>query len=304
MIIEEFEAWLGSVLGLSTDTVARLLTAMVVLLAVYIVRLALMRFLDSRINDVQVRHRWRRSISVSMLLLGLLFASSIIFTELLSLATVLGLLGAGLALILQDPIANVVAWFYIIARQEFEIGDRIEIAGMRGDVIDIRFFNFILLEVGEWVDADQSTGRVLHIPNRLIFNEALSNYHSGIGSVWNEIRLTITFDSNYRRAIQTLERILEDQLASTLAGAQQHAQEAQHRFPIVYSTLEPAVFMKVVDNGIRLSMRFVCDPRQRRSTEHMLWQSILDAFSTHRDIRLAYPTTRLVQSGPAVSTLA
>src|SRR5690606_13335994 len=94
-------------------------------------------------------------------------------------ATYLGLLSAGIAVALQEPIIDVAGWIFLIIRRPFRVGDRIQIGPHSGDVVDIRVLQFTLLEVGNWVNADQSTGRVIHIPNGWLFKNSIANYDQG-----------------------------------------------------------------------------------------------------------------------------
>ena len=92
-----------------------------------------------------------------------------------SLGTFLGLLSAGLAIALKDVVASMAGWIFILWRRPFQLGDRIQIGDRAGDVVDLRLFQFTLLEIGNWVDADQSTGRSIHVPNGAVFTEPLFN---------------------------------------------------------------------------------------------------------------------------------
>ena len=92
-------------------------------------------------------------------------------------------------------------------KRPFEVGDRIQIGDQKGDVIDQRIFMFTVLEIGNWVDADQSTGRVIHIPNGKIFLETLASYTKGFEYIWNEIPVQVTFESDWRKAKNILESL-------------------------------------------------------------------------------------------------
>ncbi|MBT4644192.1 MAG: mechanosensitive ion channel family protein [Deltaproteobacteria bacterium] len=93
-------------------------------------------------------------------------------------------------------------------KRPFEIGDRIEIKGQSGDVIDIQVFPFSMLKVGNRVDADQSTGRIVHVPNGLVFNQIISNYSKGLPFLWNEIPVLVTFDIDWQKAKEILSEIV------------------------------------------------------------------------------------------------
>jgi small-conductance mechanosensitive channel len=209
-----------------------------------------------------------------------------------SLTTYFGLLSAGLAIAMQTPLVNLAGWGFILWRRPFNVGDRVEIAGTRGDVIDQRLFMFSLMEVGNWVNADQSTGRVIHVPNGKIFTEALANYSQGFHHIWHEVPVLITFESDWRKAKRILEEIAGHHGARLSAGAEKKVREAAKKFMIFYSTLTPAVYTTVKDCGVLLTVRSLCDPRQRRNTEQAIWEDILDAFAKESDIDFAYPTQR------------
>ena len=106
-------------------------------------------------------------------------------------------------------------------RRPFALGDRIQIGKHSGDVIDIRFFQFTINEIGNWVDADQSTGRIIHIPNGKVFTEAQANFTQGFSHIWNEIGVLVTFESDWEKAKNILEKIVEKHAASLTKAAEQ-----------------------------------------------------------------------------------
>lgn len=125
-----------------------------------------------------------------------------------SFSTYLGLLSAGLAIALKDLVINIAAWGFILTRRPFEVGDRIEIGQISGDVIDQRIFQFTLMEIGNWVKGDQSTGRIIHIPNQQVFTMPLANYNKGFQYIWNELNIVVTFESNWEKAKKLLMKLL------------------------------------------------------------------------------------------------
>jgi small-conductance mechanosensitive channel len=207
--------------------------------------------------------------------------------------TYLGLLSAGLAIALQDPIANIVGWLFIVWRRPLEVGDRIEIGDHAGDVIDIRFFQFSLLEIRAWVDADQSTGRILHIPNKKIFSDAIANYSKGFAYIWHEIPVEITFESDWRKAKKLLGEIAERHAIQNAEIVRKQIRQSAKRYMINYENLTPIVYTKVNPSGVLLTLRYLSDPRQRRVTEEKVWEDILTAFEKEPKIEFAYPTQRI-----------
>ncbi len=209
--------------------------------------------------------------------------------------TVVGLASAGLAVALKDLIVDLIGWLFIMVRKPFSLGDRIEVNGVRGDVVDLRSFQFSLLEVGNWVEADQSTGRVVHVPNRFVFTHNIINYNNGFGFVWNEIPVLVTFESNWRKAKAILEEIAQRVSLHFSEEAEEALRKRMAKFMIFYKHLSPKIYTSVKESGVLLTIRYLCKPRARRGTEEEIWEAVLEAFDREPDIELAYPTYRIYQ---------
>ncbi len=209
--------------------------------------------------------------------------------------TVVGLASAGLAVALKDLIVDLMGWIFIMVRKPFALGDRIEVNGVKGDVVDLRSFQFSLLEVGNWVGADQSTGRVVHVPNRYVFIHHITNYNNGFGFVWNEIPVLITFESNWRKAKKILEEIAHRVSLHFSEEAEKALRKRMAKFMIFYKHLSPKVYTSVQDSGVLLTIRYLCKPKARRGTEEEIWEMVLEAFEKEPDVELAYPTYRIYQ---------
>ncbi len=280
-------------LGISGTTFARILFSLVVIVLVWIVRRLVLRIALRRSEDPKLRYQWSKASAYVGFFLALVLVAQIWVEGLREVGTFLGLLSAGLAIALKDLLANLAGWGFILWRRPFELGDRIEISGHAGDVIDIRIFQFTMLEIGNWVDADQSTGRVIHIPNAQVFTSSTANYTAQFEYVWNEIAVLVTFESNWKKAKQILQRIAQEVAGDLTKEAEGAMRKAARKFLIHYRTLTPTVYTDVKDSGVNLTLRYLCLPRTRRSTGQAIWEAILEAFSAESDIDFAYPTQRL-----------
>ncbi|MDX1632794.1 MAG: mechanosensitive ion channel family protein, partial [Thermoanaerobaculia bacterium] len=200
---------------------------------------------------------------------------------------------AGLAIALRDFVTAVAGWLFLLLRKPFEVGDRIEIGGYRGDVIDVRIFKFTLVEIGNWVQADQSTGRIIHLPNNLIIQETITNYTRGFRHIWNEIEVLVTFESDWRRAKRILTEIAERQTGEFTDQARNDLRQAASRYMLYFTHLTPIVYTRIADSGVLLTLRHICPPRRRRGAEESIAEEILTRFAEEPEIDLAYPTTRL-----------
>ncbi len=279
---------------MSDSTQRNLLISAFVLVLILISRRVILAFVTARVESQTIRYRWSKATAYGGFLVGLLILIQVWFTAIQSLGTFLGLVSAGLAIALKDLVADLAGWFFILWRRPFELGDRIEVAGLKGDVVDRTIFQITIMEVGNWIEADQSTGRLIHIPNSFIFTHALANYVAGFPYLWNELRVGVTFESDWRRA-----KLILEQLAADLAVDLKHDNPAPRRkdddrFLIRYRKLTPIVYTTVEASGIVLTLRYICGPRERRGTAARLWEQILDAFETEPDIDFA-PTQRTTQ---------
>ena len=288
----QLSRWLDEVVGLAPGTQHQLLRSLVVIGLLAAVYIALLSMSRRRTTDVATRYRWRKSITYGTVTLGFILVGRIWFEGVGSLVTYFGLLSAGLAIALKDLVANLAGWAFILWRRPFEVGDRVQIGEHAGDVIDIRIFQFTLLEIGNWVDADQSTGRMINVPNGRVLSDVLANYTRGFQYIWNEIPVMVTFESDWRAAKGLLEQITARHCASVTGEAARQIEDASQRFMIVQNTLAPVVYTSVGDSGVVLTLRYLCDARQRRKTAESIWEDVLEAFAGRRDIDFAYPTTR------------
>ncbi len=286
------EQWIHDTLGLTLVVQEKILLSLVVILLVWLLRRLILRAVFARVDDVRARYQWQKNSSYVAVLIVLLVIGRVWFEGFQSIATYLGLVSAGLAIALKDLVADLAGWMFIMWRRPFEVGDRIEVGDRSGDVIDIRIFQFTLMEIGNWVGADQSTGRVIHIPNWKIFSEPLANYSKGFQYIWDEIPVLLTFESDWKAGKGILDEIARKHAEHLTEEAARKVRAASSKFMIFYSTLTPKVYTTVQDSGVLLTLRYLCNPRNRRGTEEAIWEDILDAFAKRDDIDFAYPTQR------------
>ncbi len=283
---------LSKYLGISATMQSKLFTTIIIVIIWWIFDRIFRKVIFEKIDDVSIRYQWQKTAKYITVFLLLLFLARIWFGAFDSIGTYFGLLSAGLAIAFQDLLVNLAGWIFILTRKPFSVGDRIEIGDTRGDVIDVRIFQFSIIEIGNWVDADQSTGRIIHIPNGTIFKKPQANFTVGFEYIWNEIPVLITFESDWKKAKKILSDILKSKTLSLNKEAEKQIKEAAKKFMIFYKNLTPIVYTSVKDSGVMLTLRFLCHVRQRRGNEEIIWETILEEFAKHKDIDLAYPTQR------------
>ncbi|HOK41470.1 MAG TPA: mechanosensitive ion channel [bacterium] len=242
------------------------------------------------ISNLKTRYVLKKLVNYLIIFLCILVGLKIWLKEIKSYSIYLGILSAAFAIVLKDPISDIAGWFFLIWKKPFKVGDRIQIDNFIGDVIDIKMFKFLILEVGGWCGDEQSTGRIIYIPNSKILNSLIVNYTQGFHYIWNEIPVLITFESNWKKAKEILQKIAENYAEHKKAEIEKKLNEANKKFFIFYKNLTPTVYTSVKDSGVLLTIRYLCSPRNKRNSAQQIWEEILEEFKKHNDIDFAYPT--------------
>ncbi len=279
--------------GLAPEWQSKAISSLAVVLTLWLTQRIIKVFILRGMEDLKAVYRLKKAISYTAFCIGLFLVGKIWFVGMGALATFFGLLGAGLAIAFKDPLVNLAGWAFILVRRPFEVGDRIQIGKFQGDVIDQRIFTLTLLEIGEWVDAEQSTGRIIMVPNGLVFLEPVANFYKGFEYVWIEVPVLVTFESDWKKAKTILATIADKHAIHLSKAAEKKVKAAAKKIMIFYRKLTPVVYTNVKDSGVLLTIRCLCEPRKRRNMEQDLWEAILDEFAQCDDIDFAYPSQRL-----------
>ncbi len=161
---------------------ARLYVTIAIVAAAIVARFIILRLVRRRVDDPEIWYRAQKLSSYAGTVI-VLVAIAFIWLRVSNFGAWIGLASAGIAIALSDVLRNFAGWGYILLRRPFKIGDRIEINGQAGDVVDVRAQRFSIIEIRNWVDADQSTGRLVHILNGSLFSSPICwSYSSPTGS--------------------------------------------------------------------------------------------------------------------------
>ncbi len=280
----------------SGNNIGRFLWSIIWLFGLLIINKVIGRIIFKAIKDNRKYHATKKWITytgagiLAIIWLGIWMDAS------LDIATYAGLLSAGIAIALRDLFSNIAGWMFISLRKPFEIGHRIMIHDQKGDVIDIRVFQFTLMEVSSVEDGEQSTGRMIDVPNAYILTHPLHNYTKGFEYIWNEIKVLLTFESDWKLAKDLFEELLHSTEFEKSNDVNHQIRNASKKFSIYVGKLTPIIYMDVKDNGVQLTLRYLCAPKQRRNTVNVLWSEILEVIEANESIELAYPTRRVVNT--------
>lgn len=273
----------------------RWVTTLVIAAVAFVLSRLSRRVVDRYIEEAERKYRIAKLISRSVAVLALLLIVALWSQRLSALLTILTIIGAGTAVALRDVLLSFAGWLNISLSTPYKQGDRIEVNGMRGDVVDVRVLHTILMEVGNWVQADQSTGRLVRIPNNWVFQYDVANYTRGFGFVWNEIDVIVTFRSDWEAARDILQELAETHVKSVREQAEDQLRHLAREYLVHYEVLTPYVYANVTDRGVQLTLRHLTPVRGRRHIRHNVTVELLTRFREHGQIELAYPALQLQQ---------
>lgn len=284
-----------------THSVLLLAAAAIVLIAA--VRLA-RRIIRQNIQDSDTRYRAGKFAGM----VGYLVMGVLLLTELSGrfsgLTVALGAAGAGIAFALQEVIVSFAGWLAIAFSSFYKVGDRVQVGGICGDVIDIGFLRTTVMECGAWVRADQYNGRIVRVANSFVFREPVFNYSGEFPFLWDEIQVPIRYGSDYREARRLLMTVATTVLGDYAQSAKARWQELVRSYRIDDARIDPQVTLIANDNWVEFTLRYVVDYRNRRSTKDLLFSQILDAIDASQGrVRVASATLALVEV-PAVPKIA
>lgn len=257
----------------------------------------LRKLLKRRINDVAIRYKAQKGVEVfGYVLIVLMILLSFTVENLEDYTIIIGLFTAGITFTLQELILSIAGSFYIFFVRVYKPGDRIEINGIKGDVIDIDSIYTTLMEMGEWVSSDNYSGRIVKISNAFVFKGPIKNYSMDFPFVWDELNILITYGSDVEMAkkivLDTTSELLFDYTKNSLAKWK----EMVARYYIENATLAPTIAVSLTDNWIVLNLRYITDYKLRRVTEHNLYQEIERVISaSNGKITLASATLQLLK---------
>ncbi|MEA5508485.1 mechanosensitive ion channel domain-containing protein [Crocosphaera sp. UHCC 0190] len=250
----------------------------------------LSRSLPRYITDSDISYYLRKVITFIGYLAIVLFVTIVFSDRLGQLTVVFGVIGAGVAFALQEVIASIAGWLAISLGQFYNPGDRIQLGGIMGDVIDISILRTTVMEIGAWVKADLYNGRIVRIANSFVFKEPVYNYSADFPFVWDEIVIPVKYGSDHHLAREILQRVAEEVVGEYVPHANTHWKEMVHKYLIENARVEPAVTLVTTDNWMEFTLRYVVDYKSRRVKRDQLFTRILDEFLMTGD-RVAYAST-------------
>ncbi len=263
----------------------------------------LMKFLKARfagrMEHADAKYRVRKLFDVGGYLLVLVLITVVYSDKLSGFTVALGVAGAGIAFALQEVIASVAGWLAVMFGGFYRTGDRVQLGGIKGDVIDIGVLRTTVMEVGQWVDGDLYNGRIVRIANSFVFKEPVFNYSADFPFLWDEIKIPVMFGSDYERARALFDQVLREVAGGLTEDSQAKWKAMVSKFMVEDARTRPWVTMAFNDNWVEFTLRYVVDYKQRRGTKDALFTRLLrEIEATDGAIKLASATFQVVGVPP------
>ena len=263
----------------------------------FVFRIALENAIVRTIRDAKTRYSIRKATSIVYLLVFVLVLIRIWIEDSEALLVSYGLIGAGIAIALQDVFKNFVGGIIVFSSGTYRVGDRIEIDSRFGDVIDIGLMYTTLLEIREWVEGDQATGRLTILPNGKVISGVIHNYTKDHSFIWDEIELPITYGCDWKYAIERFSAVIETEAAELTKHAEKDMAKIMTKYYLPKRGVEPAIFLTLTDNWINLSIRYIALVRERRVLRDRIYRKLLEEVNgSDGRIEIASETMDITQS--------
>ncbi|MBU0532242.1 mechanosensitive ion channel family protein [Candidatus Micrarchaeota archaeon] len=269
-------------------------TVFVLAILYFIFKLVFEEILIKKIKESKARYSLRKTVSVIYFFVVIITLVAVWIESPEALLVTYGLIAAGIAVALQDLFKSLAGGVILLLFHPYKIGDRIEINSKHGDVIDIDILYTTLLEIREWVEGDQATGRLTIIPNNYVLSGVVNNYTKDNDFIWDEIWIPLTYDSNWKAASDMITKIVKNETKNAAKKASEDLTHIQEQYYLSKRPVEPQIFMKLTDNWISLHVRYVTHTRERRQTNANLSRLILQAIEKSKKVKIASTTIDIV----------
>lgn len=293
----ESRMWLTVSEWIFDPTVGKVVTIVAGILIITTLVRTSRRVLLSHIESPDNRYRLRKFINATGTLAAIIMVTVVFSDKLGNLTVAFGVAGAGIAFALQEVIASIAGWVAVSFGNFYSVGDRVQLGGIIGDVVDIGVLRTTLMEIGQWVKADQYNGRIVRVANSFVFKEPVFNYSGDFPYLWDEINVPVKYGSDYVRAREILQSIADDAVGGLGPEARKAWRGMVNKYRIEDAQIEPMVTLVANDNWMEFTIRYVTDYKSRRATKDVLFTRILEEFGASNGmVSLASTTFQLVDA--------
>ncbi|MFH1438314.1 MAG: mechanosensitive ion channel domain-containing protein [Pseudomonadota bacterium] len=281
----------------SNPAVVKVMTAAAAVFILAIAVRVIQRHFTRRIKESDTRYRAHKFVSFFGYVAGILAISIVYSSQLGALTVALGVAGAGVAFAMQEVIVSVAGWIGISLGGYYKTGDRIQLGGIRGDVIDIGVLRTTLMELGQWIDGDNYNGRIVRVANSFVFKEPVFNYSADFPFLWDEITLSVAHGSDTGRTRDILNKAMKEIVGDYVPVATDAWKSMVKKYLIENATVEPMVTMTATESAMFFTARYVVDFKKRRTTKDRIFSRVIEEIEkTDGKVSLSTSTLQLTET--------
>jgi small-conductance mechanosensitive channel len=265
-------------LWLFNPVTAKLLTLLLGLAVIVVVVKLLHRNIALFVAQNTTRYQLRKLVNFAAYFISAFLITVVLSERLNGFTIAFGAAGAGIAFALQEVVVSVAGWVALTFSVYYRVGDRVRLGGIMGDVIDIGMLRTTIMQIGDWVEADQYNGAIVRISNSFVLKEPVYNYSIDFPFLWDEVQLPIKYGSDRQLARQIIINTAEEVVGEYANKAQRAWTPMTQKYLVESANVRPLVTMVANENWMAFTLRYVVDYRVRRSTKDKLFSRLLEEF--------------------------
>ncbi|MEP1033547.1 mechanosensitive ion channel domain-containing protein [Ekhidna sp.] len=267
---------------LFNDTIGKVVAFIIGALIIWSIGRFTQSKIFSKIKDTDNRYKAKKFASFLAWVTIIIYFSIVYSNKLGGLTIALGVAGAGIAFALQEVIASVAGWLAILFGGFYKTGDRVQLGGIKGDVIDVGVLRTTLMELGQWVDGDLYNGRIVRIANSFVFKEPVFNYSADFPFLWDEVKIPIRYGSDYHFTEELIKEVGIKITGDFVEEAKGSWQEMTDKYLIEQANINPAVSIMANDNWVEFTLRYIVDFKRRRMVKNEIFKEILRSIESSK----------------------
>ncbi len=254
------------------------------------------RFLKKKMPETSSRYKAQKAIEIFGYFFIIILTISYFTGNIKDFTLAIGLFSAGIAITLQELFLSLAGSIYIFLVRVYSPGDRIEINGIKGDVIDIDSIYTTMMEIGQWVTSDNYSGRIVKLSNAFVFKGPVYNYSKDFPFIWDELNILIRYQSDMDKAKEIVISVASEVLSKYTADSKKQWEQVVNKFYVEDAILDPTLAITLTDNWVKFNLRYIVDYKKRRVTQHLLFDNIHNKINdTEGLVQLASATVEVIK---------
>ena len=290
-LVESLKKWIVEY-PIYTSIVKYIIWVSLIFTTVFFIR----RFLKVNLPNTIVRYKSQKGVEIVGYIFLVILTLSYFTGNIKDFTLAIGLFSAGIAVTLQELFLSIAGSLYIFFVKVYKPGDRIEINGIKGDIIDIDSIYTTMMEIGEWVSSDNYSGRIVKLSNAFVFKGPIYNYSRDFPFIWDEFNIPIRYGSDIELAKEIIIKVASETLSNYTINSKDKWKDIVNKYYIEDAQLDPALAITLTDNWIQFNLRYIVDYKKRRFTKHLLNDQIgREVLKTTGKVILASATIEIIK---------